>query len=301
MMRQPIILVIGVLLLLGLLTLSVYTVPQGRSALVFQLGEVVATRIDPGLYVKLPLVQNVRVFDARIRTVDPRQPERFMTSEKKPVLVDYFIKWRVANVNQFYVSVGGEEHRAEIRLVQSVNGDLRAEFAKRTVHEAVSGERDQIVDGMRARADQDARLIGVEVVDVRIKRVELTAEVSESVYSRMKAERQRVASQLRSTGDSNSVQIRAEAERQRDVVLAEARRDAQNVMGEGDARASAIYAEAYGRDSEFYAFYRSLESYRQTLSSKSDVLVLDPNSDYFRYFRNAPVGGATPKVGGGPK
>jgi membrane protease subunit HflC len=236
----------------------------------------------------LPLVQNVRVFDGRIQTLDARDPQRFITAEKKPVLVDYFVKWRIANVKQFYVSVGGDERRAEIRLMQTVNDDLRAEFAKRSVHDAVSGEREQIVMAMRARADNDARQIGVEVLDVRIKRVDLTPEVSESVYRRMEAERKRVANQLRSTGAGDAEQIKADADKQREVLLAEAFREAQKIKGHGDAKAASIYSEAYGRDSEFYAFYRSLETYKDSLNSKSDVLVLDPNSDFFKYFKNGP-------------
>ena len=298
MNRQPLVILLALLGGLVLLASSLYTVEQGHAALVFQLGEVVATHTSPGLYLKAPLVQNVRIYDARIQTLDARDPERFITAEKKPVLVDYFVKWRIANVKQFYVSVGGDEHRAEIRLVQTVNDDLRAEFAKRTVHEAVSGEREQIVAAMRSRADNDARQIGVEVLDVRIKRVDLTPEVSESVYRRMEAERKRVANGMRSTGAGDAEQIRADADRQREVILAEAFRDAQKIKGEGDARASAIYAEAYGRDSEFYAFYRSLESYQASLHSKGDLLVLDPNADYFRYFRNAPgTGGARARAG----
>ena len=253
MMRQPLNIVLLVLVVLVLATGSLYTLPQGRAALVFQLGEVVSTRTEPGLYFKLPLVQNVQIFDARIQTLDARDPESFITAEKKPVLVDYFVKWRIANVRQYYVSVAGDEHRAEIRLVQTVNDDLRSEFAKRTVHEAVSGEREQIVAGMRQRADKDARQIGVEVLDVRIKRVDLTPEVSESVYRRMEAERKRVANQLRSTGAGDAEKIKADADSQREVILAEAYRDAQKLKGDGDAKASAIYAEAYARDGEFYA------------------------------------------------
>jgi membrane protease subunit HflC len=292
MMRLTVNILFAAMAALFVLLGSIYTVEQGRSALIFQLGEVVATHTAPGLYLKLPFVQNVRIFDARIQTLDSRDPQRFITAEKKPVLVDYFVKWRIADVKQFYVSVGGDERRAEIRLTQTVNDDLRAEFAKRTVHEAVSGEREKIANGMRARADQDARQIGVEVLDVRIKRVDLTPEVSDSVYRRMEAERKRVANELRSTGAGDAEQIKADADRQREVLLAEAFRDAQKIKGEGDAKAAAIYSEAYSRDSEFYAFYRSLESYQQSLHSKSDVLILDPNSDFFRYFRNAPGKGA---------
>lgn len=288
MMRLGLNLLLGVLAVVFVVSGTFYTVKQAQNALVFQLGEVVATRTAPGLYFKLPLVQNVQLFDGRIQTLDAQDPQRFITAEKKPVLVDYYVKWRIADAKQFYVSVGGDEHRAEIRLTQTVNDDLRAEFAKRSVHDAVSGEREQIVIAMRDRADRDARQIGVEVLDVRIKRVDLTLEVSESVYRRMEAERKRVANQLRSTGAGDAEKIKADADRDREVLLAEAFRDAQKIKGEGDARAAAIYAEAYGRDSEFYAFYRSLETYKDSLSSKSDVLVLDPNSDYFKYFKNGP-------------
>ena len=279
---------IGLIVAVLLAIFSLYTVNQTQQALVFQLGEVVAVRTSPGLYFKIPLIQNVRFFDIRIQTLDNKDPERFITSEKKPLLVDYFVKWKIADVKQFYVSVGGDERRAQVRLSQTVDGDLRSEFAQRTVHEAVSGERANIIESMCARADHDARQIGIQVLDVRIRRVELTPEVSESVYRRMEAERKRVANELRSTGAGEAEKIRADAERQREVILAEAFREAQRIKGSGDARASAIYAEAYGRNPEFYAFYRSLETYQQGLKGKGDVLVLDPSSEFFRYFKNTP-------------
>jgi len=279
---------IGLIVVALLAMFSMYTVNQTQEALVFQLGEVVAVRTAPGLYFKIPLIQNVRFFDIRVQTLDNKDPERFITSEKKPLLVDYFVKWKIADVKQFYVSVGGDERRAQVRLAQTVNGDLRSEFAQRTVHEAVSGERAKIIEAMRARADHDARQIGIQVLDVRIRRVELTPEVSESVYRRMEAERKRVANELRSTGAGEAEKIRADAERQREVILAEAFREAQRLKGSGDAKASSIYAEAYGRNPEFYAFYRSLDSYQQGLKGKGDLLVLDPSSEFFRYFKNAP-------------
>ncbi len=279
---------IGLIVVALLAMFSLYTVNQTQEALVFQLGEVVAVRTTPGLYFKIPLIQNVRFFDIRVQTLDNKDPERFITSEKKPLLVDYFVKWRIADVKQFYVSVGGDERRAQVRLSQTVNGDLRSEFAQRTVHEAVSGERAKIIEAMRARADHDARQIGIQVLDVRIRRVELTPEVSDSVYRRMEAERKRVANELRSTGAGEAETIRADAERQREVILAEAFREAQRIKGSGDAKASSIYAEAYGRNPEFYAFYRSLETYQQGLKGKGDVLVLDPSSEFFRYFKNTP-------------
>jgi membrane protease subunit HflC len=278
-------LIIVLLVLLSLAWSSFYTVSQTQNAMVFQLGEVVAVRTQPGLYFKWPLLQNLRTFDTRILTLDNKDPERFITSEKKPLLVDYFVKWRIVDVRQYFVSVGGEETRAAVRLMQTVNDELRAEFAKRTVHEAVSGEREKIMQAMRARADNEARQIGVQVLDVRIRRVELTPEVSESVYRRMEAERKRVANQLRSTGAGEAEKIRAEADRKREVVLAEAYREAQRTKGAADAKASAIYAEAYSHNPEFYAFYRSLETYSQSFKSKGDVLVLDPHSEFFRYLK----------------
>jgi len=279
-------LLIGLVLVLVVLSGSLFTVDQRQSALVFQLGEVVSVKTKPGLYFKLPLVQNVRYFDTRILTLDSADPERFITSEKKNVLVDSFIKWRVIDPKQFYVSVGGDESRAAIRLNQAVNDGLRAEFGKRTINEVVSGRRDEIMSLIRAKADQDARKIGVEVVDVRIKRVDLPESVSENVYRRMEAERKQVANELRSTGAAEAEKIKADADKQKDVIVAEAYRDAQRVKGEGDAKASAAYAAAYGKSPEFYAFYRSMQAYRESFKSKSDVMVLDPSADFFKYMKN---------------
>ncbi|MFA5170147.1 MAG: protease modulator HflC [Sulfuriferula sp.] len=275
--------------LLGLLivaSMTIYTVDQRQNAMVFQLGEVVAVDKNPGLYFKLPILQNVRYFDTRILTLDPADPDRFITSEKKNVLVDYFAKWRIIDVKQYYVSVGGDETRAQTRLQQTINDSLRAEFGKRTVHEVVSGERDEIMASLRLKADQDARKIGVQVMDVRIKHVDLPQEVSDSVYRRMEAERKRVANELRSTGSAEAEKIRADADRQREIIIAEAYRDAQRVKGEGDAKASTIYAAAYSQNPEFYAFYRSMDAYRQSFKNKNDVLVLEPNSAFFKYMKS---------------
>jgi len=282
---------IGLVVLLVVLSASMYTVDQRQSALVFQLGEVVSVKKTPGLYFKLPLVQNVRYFDTRILTLDAADPERFITSEKKNVLVDSFIKWRVFDARQFYVSVGGDETRAQIRLNQTVNDGLRAEFGKRTINEVVSGRREEIMSIIRAKADQDARKIGVQVVDVRIKRVDLPETVSENVFRRMEAERKQVANELRSTGAAEAEKIKADADKQKDVIVAEAYRDAQNVKGQGDAKASAVYAGAYGKNAEFYAFYRSMQAYRESFKSKSDVMVLDPSADFFKYMKNPRAAG----------
>jgi membrane protease subunit HflC len=274
---------IGLAILAGL---SLFVVDQRQNAIVFRLGEVVDIKTQPGLFFKLPVIDNVRYFDTRILTLDTAEPERFITSEKKNVLVDLFVKWRIIDVKQYYVSVGGDEARAQTRLAQTINSSLRDEFGNRTVHEVVSGERDKIMDLMRARANEDAGKIGVQVLDVRLKRVDLPQEVSESVYRRMEAERKRVANELRSTGAAESEKIRADADRQREVIIAEAYREAQRVKGEGDARASAVYASAYEQSPEFYAYYRSLEAYRASFRNRGDVLVLDPSAEFFRYLKN---------------
>jgi membrane protease subunit HflC len=279
--------VVGVLVALVIGALSVFVVDQRQNAIVFRLGEVIAVKTQPGLYFKVPLLDNVRYFDVRILTIDTAEPERFLTSEKKNVLVDLFVKWRITDVRQFYVSVQGNEGLAQTRLLQTINDGLRAEFGNRTVHDVVSGERDKIMDLMREKANEDARKIGVEVLDVRLKRVDLPQEVSVDVYRRMEAERKRVANELRSTGAAESERIRAEADKQREVIVAQAYRDAQRVKGEGDAKAAAIYARAYEQNAEFYAFYRSLEAYKASFRGRNDVLVLDPNSEFFKYFRSS--------------
>ncbi len=282
---------IAIVVALVVASLSLFTVDQRQNAIVFRLGEIVSVKNSPGLYVKVPLVDNVRYFDARILTLDAEEAQKFVTSENKPVLVDSFVKWRIVDVKQYYKSVQGDEGLARVRLAQAVNGSLREEFGKRTIHEVVSGEREQIVDLMRERADQIAREIGVQVLDVRLKRVDFTPEISESVYGRMQAERKRVANELRSTGFAEAEKIRADADKQRQVVIAQAYRDAQRLKGDGDAKASAIYARAFERNPEFYAFYRSLEAYRQSFKTKGDLLILEPNSEFFKYLNN-PAGRA---------
>ena len=269
----------------------VFTVDQRQYALVFQLGEIKEVIKEPGLSFKWPMIQNVRFFDRRILTLDSAEPERFLTAEKKPVLVDSFVKWRIADVKQYYISVGGDELLARTRLSQTVNSGLREEFGKRTVHDVVSGVRDKIMEDVQKKADADARAIGIEIVDVRLKRVDLPPEVSESVYRRMETERKRVANELRSQGAAEAEKIRADADKQREVIVAEAYRDAQKTKGEGDAKAAAIYGKAFGENPEFYAFYRSLEAYRQSFSHKNDLLVVDPSADFFKYLRSGGKGG----------
>ncbi len=271
---------------LVVLAMSMFTVDQRQFAVVFQLGEVKRAISEPGLYFKVPMVQNVRYFDKRIITLDNAEPERFITSEKKNVLVDSYIKWRIVDPKLYYISVSGDESRAKTRLNQTVNAGLREEFGKRTVHDVVSGERDKIMEQMREKADADARKIGVQIVDVRVKRVELPTEVSDAVYRRMEAERKRVANELRSEGSAEAEKIRADADRQREIIIAEAYRDAQKIKGEGDAKATSIYSQAFSQNAEFYAFYRSLEAYRGSFRNKNDVLVVEPNSEFFKYMKS---------------
>ena len=281
---------IAIVVLLVLASMSLFIVDQRQKAIVFRLGEVVSIKSDPGLYWKLPVVEDVRFFDIRIHTVDADEPERFLTSEKKNVLVDSFVKWRISDVQQYYVSVGGDERRAQDRLTKTVNDSLRAEFGKRTVHQVISGERDEIIELMREKVDEDAAKIGVKLLDVRLKRVDLTKEISDAVYRRMEAERKRVANELRSTGFADAEKIRADADRDREIIVAKAYGDAQKVKGDGDAQAAALYANSFKRDPEFYSYYRSLEAYRQSFRSKSDLLILEPGSDFFKYMKT-PRGG----------
>ncbi|MFJ5445326.1 protease modulator HflC [Methylobacillus methanolivorans] len=286
---------LGLIAALLLLSLSAFSVDQREYALVFRLGEIVSVKKEPGLYFKVPLVDNVRYFDKRILTLNWVEPDRFLTSEKKNVLVDSFIKWRIVDPAKYYVSVKGDELQAERRLSQTVNDGLRAEFGKRTIHEVVSGERSKIMEILRQRADRDSRQMGIQVLDVRLRRVDLPQEVSESVYQRMEAERKRVANELRSKGAGEAEKIRADADKQREVIIAEAFSEAQKTKGEGDAKAAEIYSQAYSKNPEFYAFYRSLDAYRNSFKSKSDVMVLDPSSDFFKYMRNSGRAGSAAK------
>ena len=267
-------------------SMSMFVVDQRQNAIVFQLGEMKKVITEPGLNFKVPLVQNVRFFDSRILTLDAGEPERFITAEKKNVMVDAFIKWRIVDVKQYYLSVTGDEVRAKTRLLQTVNSSMREEFGKRTVNEVVSGEREKVMTVLREKTDADARKIGVQVLDVRLKRVDFPPEISESVYRRMDAERKRVANELRASGAAEGEKIKADADKQREVILAEAYRDAQKTKGEGDAKAASLYAAAFGRNAEFYSFYRSLEAYKQSFKNKGDVMVLDPSSAFFKYLKS---------------
>ena len=259
-----------------------FVINEGETGIVFRLGEIVKADLKPGLHVKTPFVNNVRTFDARLQTLDA-PPERYLTVEKKNLIVDSFAKWRIADSARFYTTMGGDIRLTNMRLSQILKDGLRAEFGSRTVKEVIASQRDAITAAITKKARRDAAAFGIDVVDVRIKRVDLPRDVSESVYRRMEAERKRVANELRSEGAEAAEKIRAEADRQRVVLLAEAYRKAETIRGEGDGKASEIYAQAYSRDPDFFAFFKSLQSYQAAFDSQKDILVLDPRSEYFRY------------------
>jgi membrane protease subunit HflC len=266
---------------------SAYTVDQTEFVVVKRLGKIVEAKKVPGLYFKMPFVDELKRFDNRIVTLDWEEPAKFNTSENKYMLVDSFVKWRIVDPAKYYVSIKeGGESAAENRLSNVVNAGLRLEFGKRTVHDVIAGERGIVMDNLRKRADLEARQMGIEVVDVRLKRVDYSEEISKSVFDRMIAERKRIANQLRAEGFAESERIRADADKQSEVIVAEAFKEAEKIKGEGDATASAIYNQAYGKNPEFYAFYRSTEAYKNSFKNKGDVMVLDPNSDFFKYMRN---------------
>lgn len=271
---------------------SLYTVDQRKYAVKLQLGKFVDTKAEPGLYFKVPLLENVKFYDRVNLTLDNPEPDRMTTSEKKPLLVNFIVLWRIDDVQKYYRSVQGDEEVARRRLTQTVRANLAEEFNKRDVHAAISTERDTITAEALKRANADANNIGVQIVDVRLRRVELPPDVTGPVYQRMESERRRVANELRSMGGAESERIRADADRQRQVILADAYRESQKIKGEGDAKASAIYAGAYGQNPEFFTFYRSLEAYKATFRSRSDVMVLDPSADFFQYFKQNGAGRA---------
>jgi len=278
--------ILGIVLLL-----SIYTVDQRQKGLLLRLGEIQNANIGPGLHFKIPLINNVLLFDARILTLDA-QPENFLTSEKKNVTVDFFVKWRILDTAQYYRSTRGEERNAMARLAQIIKDRLRNEFGKRTIQQAVSGERGEIMEILQDSANTVAKDLGIAVVDVRISRIDLPEKVSASVYERMRSERERVAREFRARGMESSERIRATADRERTVILANAYRDAELIRGDGDAKSAEIYAKAYNANPEFYAFTRSLNAYTSTFNDQSDMLVLEPDSDFFRYFNS--LSGAKP-------
>lgn len=275
---------IGFVALIYVLSSSIFVVDQRKFAVVFAFGQIVRVIENPGIQVKLPApFESVRFFDRRILTIDNPEAERFITAEKKNLLVDSYVKWRIVDPRKFFISFKGDERLAQDRLTQLVRSALNEEFTKRTVRELISDQREEVMQGIRKKVADDASDIGVEIVDVRLKRVDLLAEISDSVYRRMEAERKRVANELRSMGAAESDKIRANAERQRDTILAEAYRDAQKIKGAGDAKATALYAEAFGRDPQFAQFYQSLEAYRSSFKDKKDVMVVEPTGEFFKF------------------
>lgn len=276
----------GLVALIFVLSSSIFVLDQRNFAVVFAFGQIVRIIEQPGLQFKYPApFENIRFFDRRILTIDTPEAERFITSEKKNLLVDSYVKWRIVDPRKFFVSFKGDERLAQDRLTQLVRSALNEEFTKRTVREIISDQREEVMQGIRKKVATDASEIGVEIVDVRLKRIDLLAEISDSVYRRMEAERKRVANELRSTGAAESDKIRANAERQRDTILAQAYRDAQKIKGSGDARATALYAEAFGRDPQFAQFYQSLVAYRSSFKDKKDVMVVEPNSEFFKFMQ----------------
>ncbi|MBL3589427.1 MAG: protease modulator HflC [gamma proteobacterium endosymbiont of Lamellibrachia anaximandri] len=264
---------------------STFVINQWEMALKLRLGEIVDSDYEPGLHWMVPVLSNVKKFDGRIQTLDAR-PERFLTLEKKDVIVDSFAKWRISNVAQFFRSTGGSDAKTSRLLAERINTSLRNEFGKRTIQEVISGDRTEIMALLTKDSDAKAAELGVEILDVRVKQIDLPPEVSESVYERMRAERERVARDLRAKGGEASEKIRAEADRERVVIVADAYREAEQLRGEGDGKSAEIYAKAYEQDSEFYAFYRSLNAYKNSFNNRSDVMVLQPDSDFFRYLKN---------------
>ncbi len=281
MTQNKILIGLAALLLLGMM--SVFTVTQTEKALKFRLGEIVKSDYTPGLHFKWPFINNVKKFDARIQTMDSK-PERFLTAEKKNVIVDSFVKWRIGNVATFYTVVAGDIDQANLRLDQIIKDAFRGEFGKRNIKQLVSTDRQAIREILINKSKFIAANLGMEIIDVQVMRIDLPPEVSNSVYRRMEAERERVAREFRSEGAEAAERIRADADRQRVVMLANAFRDAEKLRGEGDAISADIYAKAYGADTEFFTFYRSLNAYKTTFSNSS-MIVLDPDSDFFQYFK----------------
>ena len=288
MMNRIFPIIAGLFILIGLLSSTIFIVDQRQYAAVFAFGELKRVVEEPGLQFKLPPpFQSVQFFERRILTIDTPDAERFITAEKKNLLVDSFVKWRIVEPRKFFISFRGDERMAQDRLNQLVKSALNEEFTKRTVRELISEQREQVMQNIRKKVAEEAADIGIEIVDVRLKRIDLLAEISESVFRRMEAERKRVANELRSTGSAESEKIRADAERQRDVILSRAYRDAQKIKGQGDARATALYGEAFNRDPQFAQFYRSLEAYRSSFKTKQDLMVMDPSSEFLKFMKSS--------------
>ena len=284
-------LLLAVIAVVGGVLLSLFTVDEREYAVKLQFGEIIRTDYEPGLHMKIPFVNNVIKYDDRILTRN-NPNEKFLTQEKKNLEVDFYVKWRITDPGQYYRSVGGDELIATNRLIEIIKDGIRSEFAKRTVQEVVTADRREIMDDMMEKASLTASELGIEVVDVRVKRLDLPDEVSDSVFNRMRQERARTAAQLRAEGAEEAERIRSSADKDRTVLLAEAYRESEEIRGLGDAESAAIYAAAYERDPEFYAFHRSMEAYRRSLGGDGDIFVLAPDSDYFRYLNDPNAGSA---------
>jgi len=276
-------------ILVILLTQSLYVVKETQRAVLLRFGEIIQFDVSPGLHFKFPVLNTVRKFDSRILTLDAA-PQRYLTSEKKALMVDSFVKWRVKDVAKYFTTSGGDEERLKRLLIQRVDTGLRNEFGVRTVKEVVSGERDELMNKLATQLDLIAqRELGIEVIDLRVKKIDLPTEVSESVYNRMRTERERLARELRAQGNEVAAEIRAKADKSKTVILADAYREAEETKGDGDATATATYASAYSKNAEFYDFTRSLKAYQATFENKSDILLIDPESDFFKYLDNSKV------------
>lgn len=282
-MGNKIVVAVGVLVVL--LSMSVFTVTETERAIKFRLGEIVEVDFKPGIHFKIPFINNVKKFDSRILTMDST-PERFLTAEKKNVIVDSFVKWRIADVKTFYTSVGGDINQGNIRLDQIIKDAFRSEFSKREIKQLVSTDRSAIREALITNVSPYALKLGINIVDVQVKRIDLPSEVSSSVYQRMEAERARVAREFRSQGSEAAERIRADADKQREIIMANAYRDSEVMRGEGDAQAADIFAKAYSEDSDFYAFYRSMIAYKQSLGKSGNIMVLEPDSDFFKFFKH---------------
>jgi len=286
------VLVVILAVTVALLSGAVFTVDERQHAVKLRFGEIMRTEFEPGMHFKVPFVNNVVKYDNRILTRN-NPTEEFLTKEKKNLKVDFYVKWQITEPGQYYQAVGGDELIATNRLIEIIKDGIRAEFAKRTVQQVVTADRREIMDDMMASANQTARELGLQVIDVRVKRLDLPDEVSDSVFNRMRQERARIAAQLRAEGAETAERIRSEADRERTVILAEAYREAEEIRGNGDAQSANIYAAAHEQDLEFFTFYRSLQAYRRSLGSEGDIFVLGPTSDFFKYFKD--TAGGTPE------
>jgi len=286
-MNQSKLILVIVAVVIGLVAVSsiFYTVDQREKVIIVRFGEILRSDDKPGLHTKAPIIDQARYFDGRLLTLDA-EPQPFLTKEKKYVVVDSFVKWRVLDAQKYFLTVGGYESEARRRLEQVVNSGLRDEFGKRVIRDVISSDRRKIMDILTAHTNREAQKFGIEVIDVRLQRVDLPPEVSQSVFQRMKAERKRIANELRAQGEEEAEKIRADAERQREVLLANAYRDAERLRGDGDAKATAIYAGAYSRSPDFYSFYRSLNAYKESFKGKGDILIVDPSMEFFRHLKS---------------